>query len=330
MKSLALLNSMGGVGKTTLVFNIGHMAARLGKVTLLLDYDPQCNLTALVLDEADRLDLWEPPSHGGQTAAGCVELVRRGKGDLHDPELRPITDGLWLLPGDPALSRFEQVLAEEWEQIDGSDHERALHVTTTLARLAERAAAKVSADLVILDVGPSLGALNRAALLGCDAVVVPLAPDLFSLQGLKNVGPTLREWNDDCAQVESNEPLPRHAAKPLGYIVQQHLARVDRPEEGYRRWAVQIPSMFHRYVLGNPGEFDVEIDDDPCCIANLKHFASLAPLARAARKPLFDLKQAHGVGGGQLQTVAKARREFETLTQDLMKRIEGSGMSEDS
>lgn len=218
---------------------------------------------------------------------------------------------------------------QHW-QIHGSDNERALHVTTALARLAERAAAKVSADLVIVDVGPSLGALNRAALLGCDAVVVPLAPDLFSLQGLKNVGPTLRQWNDDWARVTSNEPLPRHAAKPLGYIVQQHLARVDRPVEGYRRWAVQIPSVFHRYVLGDPAEFDVEIDDDPCCIANLKHFASLVPLAQAARKPLFDLKRAHGIGGGQSQTVAKAGSEFEALTRDLMKRVEGSGMPENN
>jgi chromosome partitioning protein len=313
MKSLVLLNNMGGVGKTTLVFNIGHMAARLGKVTLLLDYDPQCNLTAVILDEADLLDLWESPVQDGRTVAGCVELVWRGEGDLRDPELRQVADNLWLLPGDPVLSGLEQVLAEGWGQIN---------ITTALARLTERAAAKVSADLVILDVGPSLGALNRAALLGCDAVVVPLTPDLFSLQGLKILGPTLHQWNDDWAKVEPNEPRPRHAAKPLGYIVQQHLARVDRAVEGYLRWAVQIPSVFHQYVIGDPTELDVVIDDDPCCIANLKHFASLMPLAQAARRPLFDLKQAHGIAGGQIQTVAKARVEFEALTQDLMKRLE--------
>ncbi|MEM9454309.1 MAG: ParA family protein [Myxococcota bacterium] len=325
MKSLVLFNNKGGVGKTTLTFNIGHMAARLGVRTVLVDYDPQCNLTAIMLHEDALMERWESSKAPGRTVASCIDWVRRGRGDLYEPELEGVADDLWLLPGDLALSRFEQVLAEGWGQLHGVDNERALYTTTALARLAAAAAAQVDADLVMLDVGSSLGAMSRAVLLACDAVIVPLAPDLFNLQGLENVGPTLRQWGQDWSRVAKRSgelELPRHEAKPLGYIVQQHLARSGRLAGGYRHWAAQIPSAFHQHVLADGGAQDLTTDDDPLCIAHLRHLASLVPLAEAARKPLFDLKRVDGVGGGLIQTVAKARAEFEGLTRELLARME--------
>lgn len=328
MKSLVLFNNKGGVGKTTLNFNIAHMAARLEIPTLLVDLDPQCNLTTIVLAEEDLEELWEGSQAPGRTVASCVDLVRRGKGDIQEPKVQGIDDYLWLLPGDLALSQFEQTLAEGWAQILGADNERALHQTTSLERLIALAARLVSAELIIIDVGPSLGALNRAILLACDAVAVPLAPDLFSLQGLKNIGPTLRYWRSDWQRVlrfsrgESHPELPRHPATPIGYIVQQHLARSDRPVAAYEHWASKIPSVFRQEVLEEQADDALDFETDPYCIALFKHFASLVPLAQAARRPLFDLKQAHGVGGGQIQAVARARTAFRTLTQDLLKRLD--------
>ncbi|MBI4702284.1 MAG: AAA family ATPase [Deltaproteobacteria bacterium] len=317
MKSLALFNNKGGVGKTTLTFNIAHMAARQGLRTLILDYDPQCNVSAIALSEESLFEIWENASEYGTTVARCIDLVRRGKGDIVEPRLEEAADDLWILPGDLALSRFEQALAEGWGQIHASDNERAMHVTTALQRLADRAARSVGADLVLLDVGPNLGALNRAALLAADAVVVPVAPDLFSLQGLKNVGPTMREWRLDWERAQERTPGPSGARsfEPRGYIVQQHLARVDRPVRGYEKWAAQIPGVFHEQVLETPERSrPARVEDDPYCVTMLKHFASLVPLAQLVRKPIFDLKQADGVGGGQIQAVAKARIEFEQLT----------------
>ncbi len=327
MKTCVLFNNKGGVGKTTLTFNLAHMAAREGWITVALDYDPQCNLTATMLDEDDLEKLWENGEEYGQTVSSCVDLVRRGKGDIHDPILREIDDDLWLLPGELALSRFEQPLAQAWGSIHATDNESSLHVTTSLARLAARAAEKAKADLVVIDVGPSLGALNRAVLLACDAVLVPLAPDLFSLQGLKNIGPTLRDWREDWERVLERSqgvvpPPPNHFARPVGYVVQQHLARADRPVTAYSRWARQIPSTFHSYVLGEDADQDIDAEDDPYCIGLLKHYASLVPLAQAARKPMFDLKRADGVAGGQIQAVARARKEFRSILEEIMRRLD--------
>ncbi len=320
MKSIALFNNKGGVGKTTLNFNIAHMMARKGLRAVLLDYDPQCNLSAIALAEETLFETWGDPDGGGTTVARCIDKVRRGKGDILEPELVEVADELWLLPGDLALSRFEQTLAENWGQIHQTDNEKALHVTQALERLAESAARAVDADLVIVDVGPNLGALNRAALLAADVVIMPVAPDLFSLQGLKNVGPTMREWRNDWDRMtERSKPeLQAHRFEPKGYIVQQHLARIDRPVKGYERGASQIPSVFHEFVLDTPEtRRPATIDDDPYCIAMLKHFASLVPFAQQARKPIFDLKIADGIGGGQIQSVTRARGEFEELVKKL-------------
>ena len=321
MRSLALVNNKGGVGNTTLTFNIGHMMARRGLRTVILDYDPQCNASALCLSEDVLVEIWEAEDQTGATVARCVDLVRRGKGDIREPILVEVTDDLWVLPGDLALSRFEQPLAEGWGQIHQTDNEKAIHVTTALQRLADRAAAQARAEIALIDVGPNLGALNHAALLAADVVILPVAPDLFSLQGLKNVGPTLREWRQDWDRaVERNLPQPRaHRFEPRGYIVQQHLARVDRPVRGYERWASQIPAVFQEAVLAAPAlQPPLRLEDDPYCVAMLKHFASLVPLAQLARKPIFDLKQSDGIGGGQIQAVARARREFEDLVEKLI------------
>jgi len=328
MKSLVFFNNKGGVGKTTLTFNIAHILARQGIRVVVIDYDPQCNISAIFLDEPRLFEIWETQSNGS-TVTACVEPVRRGKGDVLPPVLEQVADSLWLLPGHLALSRFEQTLAEEFAKTLGSNNERALDVTTSLDLLSNLAAEDVSADLLILDVGPSLGALNRAALLACDHVALPVAPDLFSLQGLRNVGPTLREWRRDWETVRERglagkpqEQLPPHEFMPLGYLVQQHLARADRPVAGYARWAESIPADYRRYVLEQePGPRSVPFEQDQHCLALIPHYASLVPIAQQARKPIFDLKQADGIGGGQIQAVARCRDNFRKIAGNLLEHI---------
>lgn len=328
MRSLVLFNNRGGVGRTTLTFHIAHMAARLGLRTVVIDDDPQCNISAMLLTEDELVSAWEADVDPGRTIAHCVDLVRRGGGDISEPKLHEVADLLWLLPGHLQLARFEQTLEEEWSKTAAADNERALTVTTALDVVSNLAAQAVDADVVLLDVGPSLGALNRAALLSCDAVVLPVAPDLFSLQGLKNVGPTLLEWRSDWARVREHHledreqaDLPPHEFLPIGYIAQQHLARVDRLVAGYARWGAQIPETYRRFVLDEDSLSAPEIEQDEHCVGMIRHYASLVPIAQEARKPIFDLRQADGIGGGQLQAVQRARRELEDLTRRIMERL---------
>ncbi len=329
MGSFVLFSSEGGVGKTALTFSIAHMLSRVAVRVAVLDYDPQCNLSAALLAEDQLADCWESPARSGRTVSDCVDPLRRGVGEIVPPYPVNVADNLWLLPGQVDLSRFEQALVDEWPKTSQVSNERALNVTTALDLLSDMVAQEVGADVVLLDVGPSLGALNRAALLAADAVVVPVAPDLFSLQGLRNLGPTLREWRADWTRVRSErmsgrsqENLTPHEFRPVGYIVQQHLARSDRPVSGHARWAARIPIEFRESVLDDRSTAtSLDIAADPQCIGTIKHFASLVPIAQIARKPLFDLKQADGIGGGQIQAVAACRIEFERLAREILVRI---------
>lgn len=335
VRTLALFNNKSGVGRTTLTFNLAHMFARQGRRVALIDYDPQCDLTALALVEDDREACWGATTPGS-TVANCIEPVRLGEGDLQDPQLLEIADGLYLLPGDIHLGRFELRLAREWPRLLTGEPEaraRASHVTTALDRLAMRVAEVAGAELVLFDVGPSLGALNRAVILAADAIVIPVAPDLLSLGGLQNVGAALQDWRDDWREVgrvaherrASDAPhLPERPVQPLGYIVQQHVVHHDRPVKASQRRLQEIPRRFARDVLMDDAEDRIprDVHGDPRCLGFLKNFASLVPLAQEARKPLFELKHADGVLGSQFQTVASADKAFAALATAIGARLD--------
>lgn len=109
----------------------------------------------------------------------------KGEGGIKDPHAEEIESGLGLVPGDLLLSGAEQELSFTWAGSLGGDI-RAFRVTAAFSTVAQRAAAQTEAEMVLIDVGPNLGAINRAAMVACDHVVVPVTPDLYSLQGLQN------------------------------------------------------------------------------------------------------------------------------------------------
>ena len=197
-----------------------------------------------------------------------------------------------------ALSKFEDVLSEVWPKCQDGD-ERAFRVTSAFWHVVQSGAENQNADVILVDLGPNLGAINRAALIASDFVVIPLGPDLFSLQGLRNLGPTLQVWRTGWAErLPKNPvaelPLPKGNMRPLGYIVMQHSVRRDRPVKSYDKWIARIPSPYRQYVLDE--DIDEEnvplVANDPHCFALLKHYRSLMPMAQEARKPIFELKPA--------------------------------------
>jgi hypothetical protein len=190
----------------------------------------------------------------------------------------------------------------------------------------QNAALKHQADIILMDLGPNLGAINRAALISANYVVVPLSPDLFSLQGLRNLGPTLRRWREEWNERIGKNPvdlkLPFGSMKPVGYIVMQHSVRLDRPVKAYDRWIERIPDVYRNAVLGQPGESNISVGDDPHCLALLKHYRSLMPLAQEAHKPMFHLKPADGAIGAHIMAVRGAKHDFDNLAKEIARRTE--------
>ncbi len=315
MKTIAFFNNKGGVGKTSLVYHLAWMFASHGVPVLAADLDPQANLTAMFLNEERLEELWPDDEHPG-TIYGALRPILRGTGDIADPHIEwMIPETLGLIPGDLGLSRFEDKLSDAWPRCHNRD-ESAYRTMTAFYRLLQRGAGQW-AKIILIDVGPNLGAINRSALIASDQVCLPLAPDLFSLQGLKNLGPALREWRNIWSDLLEKKPrnldVPRGTIESIGYIVMQHNIRESRPVKSYQRWLDRIPGVYCESVENNPQPSPPSPEKDPNNLALLKHYHSLMPMAMEARKPMFFLKPADGAIGAHVEAVRTCYNDFHSL-----------------
>jgi cellulose biosynthesis protein BcsQ len=326
---LTFFNNKGGVGKTSLVFHLAWMFAEMGKRVVAIDLDPQANLTSAFLAEEILEELWEPTGTppAGRTIYECIQPLTK-VGDIREPDTRTIHPRLHLVPGDLALAGFEDQLSGAWIEAMGSNQNnlfRPFRLLTSFWQVGQMAAKQHKADLILADVGPNLGAINRSALIGSDHVVIPLAADLFSLQGLRNLGPTLTSWRadwqkrlDNWASPDFN--LPKGNMQPEGYILMQHMERLSRPVKAYKKWVDRIPGTYRESVLAQAPEGSSKANDGNC-LARLKHYRSLVPMAQEVRKPIFHLNSADGAIGSHTQAVRDAWSDFKALAVRIEDRI---------
>jgi len=322
-KVIAFFNNKGGVGKTSLVYHIAWMLADQGLRVLAVDLDAQGNLSAAFLDE-DRLEELWPENQAGETIYGALRPLIRGVGDVAEPHLEIIDPRLVLMPGDMNLWDFENSLSDAWPKCLAGD-QRAFWVTSAFWRVMQKGAVKHRADVIVVDLGPNLGAINRAALIASDFVVIPLVPDLFLLQGFENLGSTLRQWRSEWMERIPKNPdpdldLPSGRMEPIGYIIMRHSLLRDRGPKAYVKWTAKIPSVYREFVLGSLEANPPVATDDEYCLAVLKHYRSLMPLAGEARKPMFFLKPADGALGAHTYAVQEAYKDFRKLAREIARR----------
>lgn len=324
---IAFFNNKGGVGKTSLVYHLAWIYAEKGKRVVAVDLDPQSNLSSFFLSENELEMLWENASTPN-TIYRCIQPLIKGTGDILEPQLQEVElEGISvaLLPGDLSLSQFEDDLATVWpECADG--RERAFRVVSAFWRIIQLAITSYSADLVLIDMGPNLGSINRAVMISTDYVVIPLASDLFSVQGLRNLGPMLSKWRSQWQQRQNKHQstdfkIPDGKMQPLGYISMLHAERTSRPTLAYQKWLARIPNVYQTEILQQDKVTNVTVEHDPNRIGTLKHYHSLMPMAQEARKPIFFLRPADGVVGGHYYSVQDAYQDFNKLSQRILSRI---------
>jgi cellulose biosynthesis protein BcsQ len=332
MKSLAFFNNKGGVGKTTLACNMAsHLAEDLQLRVLLVDLDPQCNATQLLLPE----EQWERlygNRRGSQrrTVLRVLRHIRAGDSEI-DRELDVVPSlrfGVDVLPGHPSLSTVEDRLSSSWVDFRAGD--------LGGARRSVWAGALVDAadyDLVVFDVGPSLGALNRSVLLGSDVFVTPMAADLFSLYALDNISDWINTWGRDYrrgydALVERDEfeveeygltSSPRVYQAFAGYTVQQYVTKAMGTEyrsvNAYDRYKRQIPERAAALA-----KFLCPTATDPN-LGVVPNMFSMVPLAQAVHAPIRDLKIGDGLRGAQVSQQARYLERLEEIAHRLAQNI---------
>lgn len=324
MKTITFFNNKGGVGKTSLLYHTAQMFAELGKRVLAVDLDPQTNLSQIFLEEERFMEIVEE----GKTIKQALWRIEKKQGDITEAHIEKINERLFLLPGDLELSLIEDKLSKEWyECLTGDWYPFALQ--SAFYRILKNAADRYEIDYVFIDVGPNFGAINRASLISSDYLIVPSTADLFSLKGLSNIGERIESWVqewqkrlDERKEEAMELDLPSGKIYPLGYVLMQHGVTANKPVKAYKKFADRIPEVFRAsFSLPNANQAQT-FDSDPYCLALVKHYNSLMPMAMEARKPIFALKPADGAIGAHYHAVKMVHADFERLSNTIIEHIE--------
>ncbi|MGW0044699.1 ParA family protein [Rhodococcus sp. NPDC003348] len=323
-RTLAFFNNKGGVGKTTLACNFAHYAStELGLKTLVIDLDPQANATQLLLSEQKWEELYDnATSSPAETVLKAFTQILEGDSTV-DTDIS-ITHGdrfaVDVLAGHPSLSRTEDHLSRAWIDLQGEQIGGARR-TNWMSTLRET----LPHDLVVVDLGPSLGALNRSALIGCTHFITPVAADLFSLYALENIGEWIKSWigeyKESMARTIQKNPtsdsikrLPGDAHLRNGYVgytVQQYVARSSggklRPTAAYDRYKAQIPARaaeLQQFAAPTAETFELGV---------VPNMFSMVALAQNAHAPIADLKAGDEVRGAQVYQQERYREQLSEI-----------------
>lgn len=319
MRVVAFFNHKGGVGKTTLLFNVALALHEQGFSVALFDADAQANLTGLALTEDQYAHALETDASIWSTVAPLVT----GAGDIRPRPPVEIRDGVWVVPGDIRLSNFEAILPVGWTEALAGEA-RGFRVTSALHRLFAAVGAGTDADYGLIDLGPNVGALNRSALIAAHGVVVPLAPDLFSVMALPSVGNSMRDWQRQWRTAVTNQPdsldfeLPAGDARPLGYVSQQFSVYGSRPAAAYRDWLNRLVEAYREGVLSPLGITSRDGDNQ---LGALKNFGTLVPSAQSAHKAIFELG-GNEARGAQYTRAQDSRQLFQTIATRMISQLE--------
>lgn len=306
-KSVCFFNNKGGVGKTTLVANLAaELALNHGKKILLVDADPQCNLTQYLLSDDDYLSEYEKDDPN--SVYSVIHPLSIGKGYKANLPIRRVESfGCDIIIGDPRLAMKEDLMSQDWRDARAGGT-RGLRTTFVFHDLLAKSS---DYDYVFFDMGPSLGAINRAILLVTDFFVLPATIDIFSKWAVKNIGLALSTWQKDLENGISNaeDPgeLPVQSGKKLkflGYVMQQHKERANgdntRIVEAYNVISINFPTIIQTHL----GHLFAKKKMNPN-LGEIKHLASLAPKSQTTHQPMIKV-----VAKGSYTSTRKQAREI--------------------
>lgn len=242
VQTISVFNNKGGVGKTTLTFHLAHALAEMGKRVLLVDLDPQCNLTIYGVDTEVLHAIWEEEdafidgigfeasrsklssaefaalNASPRTIHYLLKPTEEGTGELDVlPPPLTLAPNLDIIPGRLTLHLYENKIASRFNDTYAGDP-LAIRTLTRVRTLVQAYAESRHYDFAIVDTSPSLGALNKIAISTVDGFLVPCAPDMFSLYGIRNIGNSLREWSKQFDTIYSLISRDKRAQFPPNYV----------------------------------------------------------------------------------------------------------------
>lgn len=332
MKSIAMFNNKGGVGKTTVLCNLASwLGTRCSKKVLLIDADPQCNSTTYLLDDEDFLNVYYESDFF--TINDIVYPLKTRGAYIEKKKIEIIKSkgfGIDVIAGSPKLASSEDFLSGDWKDIKAGEI-RGIRSNMLFFDLLQK---NNEYDYVFFDMGPSLGAINRAILLACDYFITPMSSDLFSLLALENIGTSLTDWklkfNNTIRGLEEDyieglENMKKESTiRFLGYIYQQYITKTSggnkRIVRAYENILSKLPEQIKINLVekinkeyGNTIEYN---------LGSIPNFYSLIPMSQTAHKPVFTLTNVDGVVGAHYQKVKEYEGIMDQIAKHLFRNVE--------
>ena len=299
-KRLVVFNHKGGVSKTTSAYNIGWKIAETSRV-LLVDADPQCNLTGLILgDNFEKYYIDAATSH---------QNIKDGVASTFDGKPVPISavkcqtpqraQNLFLLAGHANLSEYDAALT--FAQTSNNAITTLQNLPGAFSELLRLTETKYRIDYTIIDLNPGLSAINQNLFLISDAFIVPTNPDPFSLMALdtlQRILPRWTKWKEGAIGLfaESAYPLKAGTPKFIGSLVQRFNIRNGRAAKPYRdnigEINGKISTAFFQalQVAGmtlSKTEYGTKFVADEYCLGQIPDFQGLLPKSNEAGVPVF-------------------------------------------
>ena len=357
MKSIAVFNNKSGIGKTTLTYHLGCALAELGHKTLLVDLDPQSNLTLLGLDLEKLHDIWQvedafiddfvdaraQESSNFENIASDVRsihfLLKPTEDGADSPEslAKPLEllDNLGMIPGRLSIHTYEYKIASRWTDVYGGDL-LAIRTVTQIRNFCEAYAEKYAYDYVVIDTSPSLGILNKAIISTVDGFLIPCMPDMFSLYGIQNIGKSLKNWKRDFDTIYtllSDAKLshfPKNFASFLGFTIFN--ASKYSSSRAHHNYPKQIPATIEKYIDADHRkhltEAQLEAPVGGTAIM-LSYSRLLMHMFQKYRTPMWKVPSCENLEKEDRSTILgnrklfeKTQKEFHNFAEDLLIRLD--------
>lgn len=331
-KQLVFFNNKGGIGKSTLAYNTAVEFANKGYSTVLVDLDPQCNLTRLTLgDEYFENTLF---SATNKTIYDVLTGVIQGGADIDlsaaFEQAKGAQNNLYLLRGDMRLSEYENILATGYNAA-AAGQQIGYFQTSAIDRFLKEKGLSDSVDIFVIDTSPTLGLLNRVILLGCDYFVVPLMPDALSLQGIENLGTIFEQWKINwrntgralAGPIENRFVLSGEGLF-IGYILNAYNVYGQKPIRDHRKWIDQIPEKVKKSLSEKHCRNGLVAASSANSLCDIQDYGRLPSLAHEYGCAIFDIDpvKAEATQLGSRENIEKSKLEFDTLSNAILDILE--------
>lgn len=303
-QKIVFFNHKGGVSKTTTTYNLGWMLAKQGKRILLVDADPQCNLTALILNE-NYEEYYINDNTKNNNIKDGVKVAFEGKPSAISAIECPVStrnSNLFLLPGHANLSEYDAALS--FAQTSNNAISTLQNLPGAFNDLINKTADHHQIDYVFIDLNPGLSAINQNLFVLSDFFIIPTNPDPFSVMALNTLASVLPRWVDWAERmrplfVDAAYPLPTTTPKLIGTLIQRFNVRKGKAAKPYRENIEEIketvltkliPALSLKNMVFEQQVYTTAGISNDLCLSEIPDFQGLLPKANDNGVPVFAME----------------------------------------